>query len=132
MCSVTREEADPQKVGQDLGVRAVLSGRLLQQDGALVIRPDLMDVTTGAQIWSDQFVVRRREDIFAVQDELSREISERLRLRLTKDDEQRLTKRETESADAYQFYLQGLYHWHKRNPDGNAHRDRIFQSRHRG
>lgn len=111
------QETDPQKIGQDIGVRAVLSGRVLQRDGSLVIRADLMDVSTGAQLWGDQFV-RRLDDIFALQDELSREISDSLRLRLTKEDQERLTKRDTDSAEAYQLYLQGLYHWHKRNPDG--------------
>ncbi len=77
------QDADPQKVGQDLGVRAVLSGRLLQHDGSLVIRADLMDVATGAQLWADEFP-RKLEDIFALQNEFSREISEQLRLRLTK------------------------------------------------
>ena len=110
------QNADPQKVGQDLGVRAVLSGRVLQQDGSLVIRADLMDVATGAQLWADEFP-RKLEDIFALQNDLSRQISEQLRLRLTRDDERQLTKRDTDNAEAYQFYLQGLHYWHKRNPD---------------
>ncbi len=110
------QQTDPQKIGQELGVRSVLSGRVLERDGTLVIRADLMDVVTGAQLWGDEFP-RKLEDIIALQDELAREISDSLRLRLTKEDEQRLTKRETESTQAYQLYLQGLYHWHKRNPD---------------
>ena len=109
-------EIDPQKVGQDLGVRAVLSGRLLQRDGALVVRTELMDVDTGAQLWGDEFV-RRPDDIFALQDELSREISEGLRLRLSSEEERRLTKRDTENPDAYENYLKGLYYWNKRSPD---------------
>ena len=63
-------------------MRAVLSGRVLQRDDALVVRTELMDVATGAQLWGDEFV-RRLDDIFALQDELSKEISEGLRLRLT-------------------------------------------------
>jgi TolB-like protein/Tfp pilus assembly protein PilF/predicted Ser/Thr protein kinase len=109
-------EVDPQKIGQDLGVRAVLSGRLLQRDGALVVRTELMDVDTGAQLWGDEFV-RRLDNIFALQDELSKEISEGLRLRLTREDEQRLTRRDTENPEAYQHYLKGLYYWNKRSPD---------------
>ena len=109
-------EIDPQRIGQDLRVRAVLSGRLLQRDGALVVRTELMDVVTGAQLWGDEFV-RRLDDIFALQDELSKEISDALRLRLTREDEQRLTRRDTDSTEAYQLYLKGLYHWNKRSPD---------------
>ena len=110
-------QMDPQKIGQELGVRAVLSGRLLQREGALVVRTELMNVATGAQLWGDEFV-RKVDDIFALQDELSREISSGLRLRLTSEDQQRLTKRDTDNREAYQLYLKGLYHWNKRSPDG--------------
>jgi TolB-like protein/Tfp pilus assembly protein PilF/predicted Ser/Thr protein kinase len=109
-------EIDPQKIGQDLQVRAVLSGRLLQRDGALVVRTELMDVGTGAQLWGDEFV-RRPDDIFALQDELSKEISDGLRLRLSSEERERLTKRDTENPEAYQHYLKGLYYWNKRSPD---------------
>jgi eukaryotic-like serine/threonine-protein kinase len=112
------KEIDPQKIGQDLHVGAVLSGRLLQRDGTLVVRTELMDVTNGSQLWGGQYN-RKVADVFALQDELSREISERLRLRLTSDEKQRLTKRYTDSADAYQLYLKGLFYWNKRSPDGS-------------
>ena len=79
------KEIDPQKVGQDLHVDAVLSGRLLQRDGTLVVRTELMDVTNGSQLWGGQYN-RKVADVFALQDELSKEISERLRLRLTDDE----------------------------------------------
>jgi len=111
------KEIDPQKIGQDLHVGAVLSGRLLQRDGTLVVRTELMDVTNGTQLWGGQYN-RKVADVFALQDELSKEISERLRLRLTDDEKQRLTKRYTENAEAYQLYLKGLFYWNKRSPDG--------------
>jgi serine/threonine-protein kinase len=111
------KEIDPQRIGQDLKVGAVLSGRLLQRDGTLVVRTELMDVANGTQLWGGQYN-RKVADVFALQDELSREISERLRLRLTDDEKQRLTKRYTDNAEAYQLYLKGLYYWNKRSPDG--------------
>ena len=111
------KEIDPQKIGQDLHVGAVLSGRLLQRDGTLVVRTELMDVTNGTQLWGGQYN-RKVADVFALQDELSKEISERLRLRLTEDEKQRLTKRYTENPEAYQQYLKGLYYFNKRSPDG--------------
>jgi serine/threonine protein kinase/Tfp pilus assembly protein PilF len=107
---------DPQKIGQDLRVRAVLSGRLLKRDNALVVRTELMDVATGTQLWGDEFV-RRVDDIFALQDDLSKQISEGLRLRLTSEDRQRLTKRDTDNPEAYQLYLKGLYYWNKLSPE---------------
>jgi eukaryotic-like serine/threonine-protein kinase len=111
------KETDPQKIGQDLRVGAVLSGRLMQRDGMLVVRTELMDVANGTQLWGGQYN-RKVADVFALQDELSKEISERLRLRLTSDEKQRLTKRYTDNPEAYQHYLKGLFYWNKRSPDG--------------
>src|SRR5215831_12049741 len=110
------KDTDPQKAGNDLHVRAVVSGRLLQRDSTLIVRAELMDVATGAQLWGAQYN-RQAEDVFALQEDLSREIAEKLRLQLTGDDKQRLTKRYTEDAGAYRLYLKGRYHWNKRNPE---------------
>ena len=122
------KEIDPQKIGQDLKVGAVLSGRLLQRDGTLVVRTELMDVANGTQLWGGQYN-RKVADVFALQDELSKEISERLRLRLTDEEKQRLTKRYTDNAEAYQLYLKGLFYWNKRSPDGLQTVDRVLQPR---
>jgi TolB-like protein/Tfp pilus assembly protein PilF len=110
-------EADPQKAGSDLHVRAVVSGRLLQHGRTLILRAELMDVATGAQLWGGQYH-RQAEDVFLLQGDLSREISEKLQLQFTGDQKQRLTKRYTEDADAYRLYLKGRYHWNKRTPEG--------------
>jgi tetratricopeptide (TPR) repeat protein len=112
-----RKDIDPKKVGTDLHVRAVVLGRLLQRGGTLIVRAELIDVATGAQLWGGQFN-RKAEDVFALQDDLSREISEKLRLQLTGDEKQRLTKRYTEDGEAYRLYLKGRYHWNKRSPEG--------------
>ena len=111
------KDADPRKVGSDLHVRAVVSGRLLKRGSSLIIQAELMDVATGSQLWGGQYN-REAENVFLLQDDLSREISEKLRLRLTGDEKRRLTKRYTEDAEAYRLYLKGRYHWNKRNPEG--------------
>ena len=108
---------DPQKVGQDLRVRAVLSGRLLKQGDVFIVRAELMDVVDGSQLWGNHYN-RKAADLFALQEDVSRDISEKLRLRLTTEERQRLTKRYTENAEAYQLYLKGRYHWNKLSPDG--------------
>src|SRR5207302_4846924 len=110
------KDIDPQKAGNDLHVRAVVSGRLLQRGNTLIVRAELIDVATGAQLWGGQYK-RKAEDVFALQDDLSREISEKLQLQLTGDEKQRLTKRYTEDAEAYRLYLKGRYHWNKRSPE---------------
>jgi TolB-like protein/Tfp pilus assembly protein PilF len=117
---------DPQKAGGDLHVRAVVSGRLLQRGSTLIVRAELMDVATGAQLWGGQYN-RNPEDVFALQDDLAREISEKLRLKLTGDEKQRLTKRYTQDAEAYRLYLKGRYHWNKRTPDGVQKAIEYFQ-----
>jgi TolB-like protein/DNA-binding winged helix-turn-helix (wHTH) protein/Tfp pilus assembly protein PilF len=111
------KDTDPQKIGNDLHVEAVLSGRLVQQGNVLIIQAELMDVKTGAQLWGGQFN-RRADDVFSLQDDLSQEIAEKLRLRLTGDEKQRLAKRYTRDGEAYQCYLKGRYFWNKRTPDG--------------
>src|SRR6266702_813045 len=111
------KDIDPQKAGNDLHVRAVVSGRLLQRGNTLIVRAELMNVATGGQLWVCQYN-RKPEDVFALQDDLSREISEKLRLQLTGEERQRLMKRYTEDSEAYRLYLKGRYHWNKRSPEG--------------
>ena len=110
-------EIDPQAIGQELNVRAVLTGRMMHSSGALRIRTELVDVATGCQLWGGQYD-RRMGDIFAVQDEISHEISEKLRLQLTRTEKKRLTKRETEDSEAYRLYLKGRHHWNQWTEEG--------------
>src|SRR5258708_10724763 len=108
---------DPQKVGRDLNVRAVLTGRVSQRGETLTISMELMDVTDGSELWGEQYN-RKLADILAVQEDIAREITVKLRLRLKGEDEKRLTRHLTENTEAYQLYLRGLYYWNKRSPDG--------------
>ena len=101
-------EADLKKVGCDLNVRTVLTGKLIQRGDRLVVQTELVDVVNDAQLWGGQFN-RKLEDIFEVQEELARQISENLRLRLTPEDEKRLAKRPTQNREAYQFLLKAHY-----------------------
>jgi serine/threonine-protein kinase len=109
-------DEDPQQLGREMGVRAVLAGRVLRVDDALVVKVELVDVANESQIWGEQFT-RRLTDIFALQEEIAREISEKLRLKLTGEDRRRLAKRYTDSTEAYQLYLKGRYCVNKRTFD---------------
>jgi len=111
------QEIDPKDVGRQLGVQAVLIGRLLQQGDRLVIRTELVNVTDGTQLWGAEYD-RKLSDVLAVQHDISRDISEKLRLRLTGEEQRRLTGRDTANSEAYQFYLRGRYFWNKRTEDG--------------
>ena len=110
-------EIDPQAIGRELNVRAVLTGRMMQSGGSLRIGTELVDVATGSQLWGAQYD-RKPGDIFAVQDEISNEISGKLRLQLTRAEKKRLTKRHTENAEAYRLYLKGRHHWNRWTEEG--------------
>jgi len=108
---------DPQAVGRELNVRAVLTGRIMQSGESLRIGAELVDVATGSQLWGGQFH-RKPGDIFSIQDEISNEIAEKLRLKLTRDEKKRLSKRPTADAEAYRLYLKGRHHWDRWTEDG--------------
>ncbi len=100
------KDVDPRKVGHDLGVRAVLLGRLIQQGDNLTIRTELVNVKDGTELWGQQYN-RKLADVFAVQEEIAKEIFEKLRLKLTGAERQQLAKRPTENLKALQYYMQG-------------------------
>jgi len=101
------KEVDPRKVGHDLGVGAVIMGRLLQQGDKLTIQTELVNVSDGTELWGQQYN-RKVADVFAVQEEIAKEISEKLRLKLSGAERQQLAKRSTENLKAFQYYMQGL------------------------
>ena len=111
------QKVDPQAVGRELNVRAVLTGRMMQSGGSLRIGAELVDVATGSQLWGAQFD-RKPGDIFVIQDEISNEISGKLRLQLTRAEKKRLIKRHTEDHEAYRLYLQGHHHWNRWTEEG--------------
>ncbi len=106
-------EDDPQKIGRDLGVGAVLVGRLQPRGDLLTVQTELVDVASGAQLWGEQYN-RKLADLLVVQDEISREISDKLRLRLTGEEKSRLAGAHAVNPEAYQLYLKGRYEWNKR------------------
>jgi eukaryotic-like serine/threonine-protein kinase len=110
-------EVDAQRVGGELDARAVLTGRVMQRGDTLLVGTELMDVAKLSQLWGAQYN-RKMADIFVLQEEIAREISEKLRLQLTGEEKKRLTKRATGNKEAYQLYLKGRYWWNKRTEDG--------------
>ena len=107
---------DPQKIGEDLKVRAVLTGRVVQRGDALDIQAELVEVSSGSQLWGEDYN-RKLSDASGVQQEIARDISDNLRLRLTAEEKIRLAQPVTGSAEAYQLYLKGRYQWNKGTED---------------
>lgn len=110
-------EVNPQTLSQQLGVQALLTGRVRQAGDRLIIGTELIDAASDSQLWGEHFH-RRLVDIFEVQEEMAKEISERLSLKLSSTQKKRLTKRHTESQEAYELYLKGRYHWNKVTEEG--------------
>src|SRR6266446_4786213 len=108
---------DSQRIGQTLGVRAVLTGRVLQRGEMLMISVELVDVENGWQLWGDQYR-RKAADIFAIEEDIAREISEKLRVKITPEKKELLARRYTEDVEAYHLYLKGKFFWGKRTEDG--------------
>jgi serine/threonine protein kinase/Flp pilus assembly protein TadD len=110
------KETDAQEVARALNVRAVLTGRVVQQGDGLAISVELVDALDNTHIWGGQYK-RKLADIFAVQEEIAKEISEKLRLRLSGEEQKLLTKRYTNDTEAYQLYLKCNYFWNKFTPE---------------
>src|SRR5437879_9810358 len=106
------QATDSQKVGRDLHVRAILTGRLIQTGDELMISVSLEDVENSRQIWGEQYN-RKLSNLVTVQQEIAGDIYERLRPRLAGEEKKLLAKRPTENAEAYQLYLQGLFYLYK-------------------
>ncbi len=110
-------ETDAKLIGRQLGVRAIFKARLTQRGDTLAISAELIDVQNDTHIWGQQYN-RKITDILALQDEIVKEITATLRLRLTGEAEKRLAKRYTANPEAYQDYLKGRYWWNKRTKEG--------------
>lgn len=106
------KNVDPQAVGRELGVDAVVTGKALQQGETLVVQVDLMNVADGSQVWGDRFN-RKVSDVLAIQDEIARQIADKLRLQLSGKQDQLLTKRYTDNTEAYNLYLKGQFFFRK-------------------
>jgi len=108
------KEIDPVKVGTQLGVNAVLFGRIVQRSENLTISAELVDVRYNKLLWGEQYD-RKMSELLQTQREMAREIVDKLKLRVS-GQEKGLTKHYTESNEAYQLHLKGRFYWNKRNP----------------
>jgi TolB-like protein/Flp pilus assembly protein TadD len=119
-------EIDPQQIGKDLNVRAIVTGRVTARGDRLLIRAELMSVDTGAQLWGDQYD-KPVADLLSVQDQIASEILGKLQPTLSGQDRKRATRRYTDDSVAYQLYLQGRYNWNKGTIPGYKSAIEYFQ-----
>jgi len=109
-------DLDPQAVARDLKVEGVITGRIVQRGDQLIISAELIDARTNHNLWGDQYD-RRLSDVLAVQEDITRAISSKLRERLSGETKKQVAKSGTTDPEAYQLYLKGRYYWEKRTPE---------------
>ena len=117
---------DPLTIGRDLNVQAVLTGHVLQRGNDFSVGAELVDVADGSQLWGT-LLNRRPSDVFTLQAEISEELTNALRLHLTRDEKNRLIKPPTVNADAYQLYLRGRYLLNKRSGEDLKNARTLFE-----
>ena len=111
------KDVDIREIGRTLNVDKVLEGSVRKSGQRLRITAQLVNVEDGYHIWSDQFD-REIKDIFAIQEEISLIIVEKLKLKLLKEEKEKILKRYTDDHEAYNLYLKGRYFWYRRHEGG--------------
>ena len=111
------KEEDPLAVGRSVGAKVILIGRIWQRGTKLRLHVDLLDSANGEALWGEQYD-RDLTELFAIHDDIAREVSARLRVKLTRKDTNRLTKRHTENVEAYQLYVRARRWCEKRSAEG--------------
>src|SRR5215813_13470135 len=110
------KETSPQTIGKDLNVQALLNGRIAQRGDQLTLTLELIDAQTENVIWSEQYN-RKEADLVSLQSDIARDVSSKLRSKLSGSEEQKVLKTYTANPEAYQLYLKGLFYWNKRTAD---------------
>jgi serine/threonine protein kinase/tetratricopeptide (TPR) repeat protein len=111
------QSGPPEKIGRELNVRGVVTGRVTRRGDSFVIGAELIDVSRDSQLWGEQYS-EKLAAILGLQEEISKAIADNLRIQLSGKEQQQLAKRDTENAEAYQLYLRGRYYWNKRTSEG--------------
>ena len=104
------KEADPRQSGKELGANVVLVGKISARASGLTIWVEVVDVTTGWQLWGESFDSENK-DLLKIQEVITKQLLAALKLKLTGEEERQVTARYTDNAEAYQSYLEGRCHW---------------------
>jgi TolB-like protein len=107
------KDTNPRTIGTELNVQAILNGRVVQHGDQLTLSLELIDPQTENVIWSEQYD-RKQADLLLLQREIARDVSGKLKIKLSGADERKIAKAYTTNAEAYKVYLQGRFYWNKR------------------
>jgi eukaryotic-like serine/threonine-protein kinase len=109
------KDVDVQKAGNDLGVSALVSGRMVPRGDSIEVSAELTDVRDNTEIWGQHYT-GKSADIISLQQQIAGDIAEKLRSKLSSPAKQQVTKQGTQNPEAYELYLKGRYEWNKRTP----------------
>ena len=107
------KDSDAKTIGRELGVQAVLNGRVAQRGDQLTVSLELVDAATENAIWSQQYK-RKQSDLVSLQSEIARDVSTNLKSKLSGTEVATVAKTYTADPEAYQLYLKGRFQWNKR------------------
>jgi TolB-like protein/Flp pilus assembly protein TadD len=113
------KDINPRAIGDELNVQAILNGRVVKRDDGLVLHIELIDARTENVLWKGDYN-RPMINLVQLQSEIARDVSDKLRAKLSGEELRQLEKTYTRNPEAYQLYLQGRYHWNKRKPAEHA------------
>jgi TolB-like protein/Tfp pilus assembly protein PilF len=119
-------DVDPKILGHELGVQAILTGRVTERGDQLTLSLELIDAVTENTIWGNKYE-RRKSDLVALQNEAARDVSAKLKFQLSGTEAAKLEKNYTSNSDAYQLYLKGKFSWNKRTADDLKRSVQFFQ-----
>ena len=120
------QEENALKIGRELAADTVLVSRVVALGSVLIVRAELVEVSTGWQLWGENYKTQL-SDILQLEDEVSTNISAKLQLKLTEEEKKRLSKHGTQNAEAYQAFLMGCYYRNKRTGEGYAKAIECFE-----
>jgi eukaryotic-like serine/threonine-protein kinase len=110
------KDPTPQQIGKELNVQAIVNGRITQRGNDLTLHIELVDVKTETALWSADYS-RSMTNLVSLPNEIARDVSQRLQLKLSGADEQKLAKNYTKNTEAYQLYLRGRFYWNRRTAE---------------
>ena len=119
-------DIDPERAARELNVRVLLTGRMLLRGDTLNVQAELVDAAANSQLWGQKYN-RTLTDMWAVEEQIAREIADALRIRLSRAEKTRLAHRATQNGEAYQLYLRGRYLWNWRTRDALGRAIAYFQ-----
>ena len=110
-------QVSPQEIGRTLGVRRIMIGKIVIQQGRMIVLAELINTADGTHIWGQQYN-RMLGDIISVQEDIATQIAAKLQIGVTEEQRKLFRKRYTEDFEAYKLYVRGRYYWNKRDvPD---------------